>query len=259
MKRFALGFIIGLLFAGLAVVILIFAAFRIGGERKVTVADGSTLVLHLEGDLPEQAPVELPLPFLTGGQPLAMVENWQVLRKAAVDPHIKAVVLEPRDLGVGWAKLQELREEIVNFKKSGKPVYAYLRGAGSHEYYVATAADKIYMSMEDELDVKGLRAELMFVKGTLDKLGVQMEFEHVGKYKDAPDMFTKTAASPETLEVENQVLDQFFNSLLDVMAQGRKKQVSEIRELIDNGPFVGKAAVDGGLIDELLFEDEMYD
>src|SRR5580704_11928314 len=121
MKRFALGFIIGLLFAGLAAVILIFAAIRLGGERKVTVADGSALVLHLEGDLPEQPPVEFPLPFLMQQQPLAMIETWQDLRKAAADPRIKALVLEPRDLGVGWAKRQELRDEILNFKKSGKP------------------------------------------------------------------------------------------------------------------------------------------
>ncbi len=258
MKRFALGFIIGLLVAGLAIVIIGVAAMRWGGERKVVVADGSTLVLHLEGDLPEQSPVELPIPFLEQEQPLAVIETWQLLRKAAADTRIKALVLEPRDLGVGWAKLQELRDEIVEFKKSGKPVYAYLRGAGTHEYYVATAADQVFMSPEDELDVKGLRAELMFVKGTLDKLGVQMEFEHVGKYKDAPDMFTKTSASPETLEVENQVLDQFFGSLLDTIAQGRKKQVADVRALIDDGPFVGKSALDGGLVDALLFEDEMY-
>ena len=92
---------------------------------------------------------------------------------------------------MGWAKLEELRGSILAFKKTGKPVYAYLRGAGTKEYYVATAADKVFMSPEDELDVKGLRAELMFVKGTLDKLGVGLEFEHVGKYKDAPDMFTQ--------------------------------------------------------------------
>ena len=104
-------------------------------------------------------------------------------------------------MGIGWAKLQELRSDIIEFKKSGKPVYAYLRGAGTHEYYLATAADRIFMGPEEELDVKGLRVELMYVKGTLDKLGVQAEFEHVGKYKDAPDMFTKTSSSPETRRV----------------------------------------------------------
>lgn len=257
MKKFALGFVIGLVFAALIFMILVFAAMRLG-ERKVVVADNSTLVLHLEGDLPEQPRVELPLPFLEHRQPPTIMETWQLLRKAAGDSRVKALVIEPRGLSVGWAKLEELRDSIAAFKKSGKPVYAYLRGAGTREYYVATAADRIFMAPEDILDVKGLRAQLMYVKGTLDKLGVQMEFEHVGKYKDAPDMFTRTTASPETLEVMNQILDQFFGNLVDTIALGRNKAPSDIRALIDDGPFLGKAALGGGLLDALLFEDEMY-
>src|SRR5580700_10154296 len=238
MRKFALGFVIGLLFAGLVAMIIGAVAMRFG-DRPPVVADGSTLVLHLEGELPEQPPVTMPIPFLEEQQPMTMVETWQLLRKAAVDSRIKALVLEPRDLGVGWAKLEELRGSIVAFKKSGKPVYAYLRGAGTKEYYVATAADRVFMAPEDELDVKGLRAELMFVKGTLDKLGVDMEFEHVGKYKDAPDMFTKTSSSPETREVIDGLLDQFYGDFVASVAEGHKKTLQEVRALIDNGPFVG--------------------
>ena len=96
------------------------------------------------------------------------------------------------------------------------------------------------------------------MKGTLDKLGVGLEFEHVGKYKDAPDMFTRTSPTPETLEVENQILDQYFGDIIAVIAEGRKKSAEAVKTLIDDGPFVGKSALDGGLVDDLLFEDEMY-
>jgi protease-4 len=228
------------------------------GDHKVTIADGSTLVVHLEGDLPEQAPVELPVPFLAQQQSLTMVDVWQLFRNAASDSRIKAIVLEPRGLGVGWAKLEELHDGIVNFRKSGKPVYAYLRGATAREYYVATAADRIYMSPEDELDVKGLRVELMFVKTTLDKLGVEMQFEHAGKYKDAPDMYTRTSSTPETQEVMNQILDQYYGNLVDTIAQGRKKSADQIRAAIDQGPFVGQTTVELGLIDALEYEDQVY-
>jgi protease-4 len=257
MRKFALGFVIGLVFAGLAALIIGAAAMRLG-DRPPSVADGSVLLLHLEGELPEQSPMTLPIPFLEDQQPMTMVETWHLLRKAALDSRIKALVLEPRDLSVGWAKLEEVRGLIAAFKKTGKPVYAYLRGAGTKEYYVATAADKIFMAPEDELDVKGLRAELMFVKGTLDKLGVDMEFEHVGKFKDAPDMFTKTSPSPETLEVENGILDQYFGDIIQVIADGRKKRPEAVKALIDDGPFVGKGALDTGLVDALIFEDQMY-
>lgn len=255
--RFGIGFLLGILFTVVVGVILIYAALHFG-ERKVNVASNSTLVLHLEGDLPEQAPVEVPIPFLEQRQPMTVLDSWQILRKAATDSRIKAVVLEPRDLGVGWAKLEELHDDVVAFKKSGKPVYAFLRGAGAREYYVASAADRIYMTPEDELDLKGLAAQLLFVKGTLDKLGVDLEFEHVGKYKDAPDMFTRTTPTPETLEVENGILDQYYGNLIDTIAQSRKKQPQEIRAVIDQGPFVGPEAQAGGLIDGLFYEDEVY-
>jgi protease IV len=258
MKKFLFGFILGLVFAGLALVVLVYAAARFGGGGAPKVAANSTLVLHLEGDLPEQAPVDYGLPFLSAQQSLSVAENWQLLRNAAADTRIKAIVLEPRGLSVGWAKLEELRMDILNFKKSGKPVYAYLRGAGMREYYVATAADRIYTSPEDELDVKGMRAELTYVKGTLDKLGVQMEFEHVGKYKDAPDMFTKTGPSPETREVIDALLDQFYGDFVSTVATARKKSEQDVRALIDTGPFAGPEALKGGLVDELAYEDQVF-
>ena len=258
MKRFLFGCFFGVLFVGLVIVVLgVVAVHYGGGSHKSTVADNSTLVLHLEGDLPERTAVDYGVPFLSDQQPLSIVENWQLLRNAGADPHIRAIILEPRGLSVGWAKLEELRMDIANFKKSGKPVYAYLRGAGMREYYVASVADRIFTSPEDELDVKGLRAELMYVKGTLDKLGVEMEFEHVGKYKDAPDMFTKTGSSPETREVINALLDQFYGDFVGAVAEGRKKTPDEVRTAIDNGPFLGQEAVKYGLVDELAYEDQV--
>jgi len=259
MKKFLLGFVIGLAFVGLAMVVLIFAALRFGGGRRPNIEANSTLVMQLEGELPEQSPVDVSIPFLAQPQALSIVETWQTLRNAAADSRIRAVVLEPRELQVGWAKLEELRGDILNFKKSGKPVYAYLRGASTKDYYLASAADRVFMSPEDELDVKGLRAELIFVKTALDKLGVEMEFEHVGKYKDAPDMFTKTESSPETREVINLLLDQFYNDLINTIAQGRKQAPAAVRAQLDNGPFIGKEALGAGLIDELLYEDQVFD
>ena len=220
-------------------------------------ADNSALILNLEGAVPEQAPVDVAIPFLQPQTPLTVLDTWKLLRRAAGDTRVKALVLEPRGIDAGWAKLEELRAEIMAFKQSGKPVYAYLRNATMREYYLATAADKIYMAPEDELDVKGLRAELTYYKGTLDKLGVSMEFEHVGKYKDAPDEYTKTGPSPETLEITNEILDQYYGNMVQVIAEGRKLPPGAVRGVIDQGPFIGKNALDSGLVDGLIFEDEM--
>ncbi|MEO5922190.1 MAG: signal peptide peptidase SppA [Bryobacteraceae bacterium] len=261
MKKFLLGFLGGLVFAGLVAALLVFgflAAFAVG-DNKATVTDNSVLVLDLSGSVPERASVDIPIPFLGQEGGPTILDTWLLLRKAATDPRIKALVLEPRGLSVGWAKMEELRAQILEFKKSGKPVYANLRAASSKEYYLATAADQIFMPPDDWLDVKGLRAELTFLKNTLDKVGVSMEFEGIGLYKDAPDTYTKTSPSPQTLEVTNLILDQYYGDLIRVIGEGRKRTPEQARAAIDNGPFVGQGAVDNGMIDGLLFSDQVYD
>jgi protease-4 len=258
MKKFFIGLVAGLLLAGLTVFIGFFVLVKLG-DRGPSLSDGSTLVLRLSGEIPEKSPIDIPIPFLEGQKQLAVHEIWAALRKAAVDSRIKAVVLLPQRPGIGWGKMQEIREDLVKFKKSGKPLFVYLRDPGTRDYYLASAADKIYMTREDILDMKGLRIESMYIKNTLDKLGVSMEFEHVGKYKDAPDMFTRTSMSPETKEVLNSVLDGLNGHLLETLGAARKKSPEEMQAIIDEGPFIAKNAVAKGLIDELLFEDQFYD
>ena len=258
MKKFLTGLACGVVLALLCGVIVFFAAIRLS-ERKPSIAQGSTLVLALEGEVPEQAPMELPLPFLEGETTVTVEETWLALRRAAADPKISAVVLEPRDLEVGWGKIQEIHADLEAFRKSGKPLYAYLRNPGTAEYYLATAADRIYMTPTDMLDVKGLRVELMYLHDMLAKFGVEMEVQHDGKYKDFGDMFTRTSMSPETREVMNQILDQYYGDLVDTISNGRRKQPAEVRSLIDNGPFLASQALSGGLVDSLGFDDQMYE
>jgi protease-4 len=258
MRKFLLGIVVGLALAGLSVVVLVFALARLG-DRRPTVADGSTLVLRLEGPAPEQPPVEIPFPFWESQSPVTVRDTWEILRRAAGDRRIKALVLAPQGYGAGWAKLQEVRDGILEFRKTGKPVLAWLRTPRAREYYLATAADRIYLAPEDWLDVKGLRAELMFVRGTMDKLGIRMEIERIGKYKDAADMFTRSSMSEETREVLTAVIDQLYGRLVGAIASGRKKSPEEIRALLDQGPFVAAQAQAGGLVDGLIYEDQMFD
>jgi protease-4 len=257
MVKFLLGLIAGVALVFLAFVLLFFALLQFR-ERPPQIADNSVLVLRLEGEIPEKPPVEMPA-FLGGGRPPLTVSGvWTTLRKAAADSHIKAVVLEPDGLAAGWAKLEEMRAGVEQFRKSGKPVYAYLRAPGAREYYVATAADRIYLPPEDPLMLKGLRAELMYFKKTLDKIGVSVEVEHAGKYKDFGDMFTRADMSPETREVMSGVVDDLYGNLVARIAAGRKKSLEEVRAIIDQGPFTATQAQKAGLVDGLRFEDQMW-
>jgi protease IV len=259
MKNFLIGLIVGILVSGLTLLILVFAFVKLAssfGEKPVTVADGSTLVLKLEGDVPEKAPAEIPLPMFEAQSPMTVHDVWETFRKAAVDSKIKGIIFEPRGVSIGWAKMQEIHDEILQFKKSGKPIITYLREPGAREYYLASATDRILLSPEDNLDLKGLRVEGLFVKNTLDKLGIKADVIHAGKYKDAGDMLTQTSMSPETKEVLDQVLDQYYGNLVDTIAQGRKKQPDAVRALIDQGPFTAKDALAGGLVDAFGYDDQ---
>ncbi len=260
MKNFLIGLLSGFLLAGLAAVIVVFVFIRVAaafGQRAPTIEDGSTLIVKLEGAVPEKAPPEMPLPFLEEQSPTTLPQVWSLFRRAASDPKIKAIIIEPHALAVGWAQLEEIRQEMTQFRKSGKPLVAFLRSPGGREYYLATAADKIYMVPEDTLDVKGLRIEAMYFKDTLDKVGVKMDVIHAGKYKDAFDMFTKTGMTPETRQVLDDILNQYYGDLVSTIAAGRKKQPDQVKALIDQGPFEASQALSDGLVDALAYEEQV--
>ncbi len=256
MVKFFLGLATGVALVFITIILLFFAAVRYR-EKPPEIADNSVLVIRLSGDVPEKAPIELP-DFLDGTPAVTVPGVWTNLKKAAADSHIKAAVVETEGLSAGWAKLEELRGDLAQFRKSGKPVYAYLRTPSGRDYYVATAADKIYLGPSDPLMLKGLRAETMYFRKTLDKIGVTVDVEHAGKYKDFGDMFTRSDMSPETKEVMNSLLDGLYGNFVTRIAEGRKRLPEDVRAIIDRGPFTAMQALDAGLVDELRFEDQMW-
>jgi protease IV len=255
MGKFLLGLLAGLLLAA-AVGWFAYAGFPLGGPR---VRDGSILVLRLEGEVSERGasgPVSLGGPSVSTGSVYGL---WRILGRAATDPRIRAVALLPESLSTGWAILAEIRSGLLKCKAAGKPIFAYLRQAGTREYYLATTAARIAMPPEDLLNVKGLRVELLFLRKGLDKLGIEPEIEHIGKYKDAADTLTRSSMTPETREVVESLLDARYRGLTTAISQARKKTEAQTRDLIDNGPFLSSQALQAGLIDALLFEDQFFE
>src|ERR1039457_2423085 len=221
MVKFLIGLITGVLLVFLAFILLFFVLFQFR-DKPPQIAENSVLVLRLEGSIPEKPPLELPAFLGAGGSAMTITQFWLMLQKAAADPHIKAIMLQPEGLSAGWAKIEEMRADLERFRKSGKPVYAFLRAPNTHDYYVALAADRIYLGPQEPLMLKGLRAEMMYFKKTLDKLGVSVDVEHAGKYKDYGDMFTRADMSPETREVMTSVVDDLYENLVARIAAGRK-------------------------------------
>jgi protease-4 len=257
MGKFLLGLLTGAIVTVLIIVIAVFAVASLR-NKPTAIADGSTLILHLSGDAPETPPVDVSIPFLQPRAPVTVENVWSMLRHAAADSRIKAVVFEPSGTTVGWAKMQEIRADLEQFRRSGKPLIAYLKTPNMRDYYMASASSKIYMSPVDELDLKGIGLELMYFKNTLDKLGVHVDVEHVGKYKDYGDQFTRSSMSPETNEVMSSLIDDLYGDLVNTTAKARGKSPATMRTVMDDGPFLAKQAKAEGLVDDLRYEDEVF-
>src|SRR5205085_4856667 len=159
--------------------------------------------------------------------------------------------------GAGWAKADEIRDAIADFRTSGKPIYAYMEYGTNKEYYIATACERIYVAPIGDLFIVGLAADVMSLRGSLDKLGVYPDFEHVGRYKSAPEQYTNKQMSPEHREVLNSILDDTFARYVGGIAAARHKSVDEVKAMIDNAPVRAVDAQKLGLIDEAKYRDDV--
>jgi protease-4 len=235
-------------------------ALIVGSFGGPTVPNNSVLVLSISGDLPDYLPEE-PLAKAFGITEKQSFTNLLTqLRKAKVDNRIGAVLLDISFPGIGWGKADELREAIKEFRTSGKPVYAYMEIGTNREYYIATAADKIFLPPSGDIYVNGFAAEAMFYKGSLDKLGIETDVIQIGpKYKNAPDQYTRTTMGEGQKEVINAVLDEYYGRLTGAIAEARKKSPEDVKALIDGAPYNAIAAKSQGLIDDAFYQEQVYD
>ena len=226
---------------------------------KPDVPENSVLVIKLAGEIPDYSPRD-PLAEAFGvSQPNSFSSVLTQLRKAKADARIGGVLLDINFPDTGWAKAQELRRAIKDFRASGKPVYAFMELGLNQNYYIASAADKVFMPPAGDLYVNGLALNAMFFKGSLDKLGIEPEVIKIGRYKNAPDQYTRKEMSDEQREVLNAILDQYFGSLVNAIAEDRKKSPEVVKTIIDNAPYHGTEAVKLGLIDGAFYRDQVLE
>ncbi|MFL6449292.1 MAG: signal peptide peptidase SppA [Bryobacteraceae bacterium] len=258
MAKFLFGVLVGVVVAVLIAVVSVLALGKLFGNKQPVISPNAVLVLGLSGDVPESVPVDFAIPFVQSPGAPTVTDVWNSLHRAASDNRVKALLIQPRGLTIGWAKLQEIRRDVQDFKRSGKPVYALLQSPGSKEYYLGSAADRIFLSPDDQLEVKGFRIEETYYKNTLDKLGIGVDVDHIGRFKDAGDPYTRTGMSPETREVFNEVLDQLYGDFCSTIGAARRKTADAVRNLVDVGPFTAVQARSEGLVDELGYEDDVF-
>lgn len=260
MKRGSYVLIIFLIFFFLFLVaIASFLYFEFG--KPPTVKANSYLEINLSGEIQEKAYPDPLTSLLAGRKPLSIYDIWMNLRKAKVDNRIKTLVLRLGYLQCDWAKVEEIREMILDFRTSGKKAYAYIEEAldFDKEYYLATACDKIILHPLGSLIINGIGGNTPFVKNALDKLGIKAEFEHVEEFKTAYNMFTEEGFTPAHKQMMESLYESIFSHYTRGIAEARGKSEEEIRAIIDHAYYQGEKALESGLVDELLFADQLED
>jgi protease-4 len=227
------------------------------GEAPVIVPSNATLNLRLQAPFGEIERSDLFSQLVE--QPPTLQATIAAIRRARSDDKIKALVIRPQQGAGLWAQIQELRTAVDEFRKAGKPVVAYLEYGGAQEYYLASAADRVVLMPAGQLDLAGLAWYELFLRGTLDKIGVFPDLLHIGDYKTASNTFTETGFTPAHREMSRELNHEWYEQLVAGIAEGRKKPVDEIKRAIDGGPYTAEGAHKAGLVDALGYDDQLDD
>ncbi|HXW03928.1 MAG TPA: signal peptide peptidase SppA [Vicinamibacterales bacterium] len=225
--------------------------------RAPRVPGNSTLVLEVSGNLQEMEPAGVLGQFIEGPPTVRSIVD--ALRKAKVDSRVTSVIIRPTATGALWGKVQEVRDAILDFRRSNKLAIGFLEFGGDQAYYLASACDKVFLMPTASLDLTGIASYELFLRGTLERIGAYPDALHIGDYKTASNTFTERTFTPPHREMAESLNGDLHAQLVRAVADGRHKSEDEVRRLIDHGPYLPEDAVRAGLVDDLAYEDELDD
>jgi len=234
----------------------------LSSKSETDIKKHSVLVIKLDNEIREQAPSN---PFknfnflsLTSNQPLGLNDILDNIHAATYDPNISCILLNVGYVQASYETIEEIRDAIIEFKKSGKFVISYCDYYAQSAYYLSTVADKIYMNPEGILEFRGISSQLIFFKNTLEKLGVKPEPIRHGKYKGAIEMFANEKMSPENREQHQVFIEAVWKQVCNDIGAARSIEVKTLNRIADSLLVRnGGDAVKRGLIDSLKYYDQV--
>lgn len=252
---------LGALVAMILLCVIIVTIISISGDEEIKVKESSILQLDLDVqviEIEKESPLAVSILGGAAPQPIGLAQLRQTIQHAKDDENIKGIYLNVSLPRTGYTMIEEIRQALLDFRKSGKWVIVYSDILSESAYYLASAADKIYLNPEGELEFNGLTGEVVFFKRLFDKLEIKPEVFRVGEFKSAVEPFLLEKMSPENRLQLNEMINSIYNHVLDRVADARKIPREKLEEIADK-MLVRNArlALEHGLVDSLLYVDQV--
>ena len=212
----------------------IFQLAEMGGRNIFAAENGIIAGISLSGSLPDGVGQE----GLLGDVSPQLSRFLQRLEKAAKDESVRGVLLSIQSPQLGRARVSELRDSIQHIRAAGKPIVAHLISGEPLDYSVAAACDRIVMPPAATLAITGVRTEVTFYKGLLDRLGIQAEILQVGEFKGAGEPLTRDSMSPQLRKQYEVFVGDLFEQMVEQISEDRDLKKKKVRELIDIGVLI---------------------
>ncbi|MEE9296659.1 MAG: signal peptide peptidase SppA [Phycisphaerae bacterium] len=238
-------------------VMLAFLPAPFAASGQVTEEPKKVAHFHLTGVVTE-TPQEDPFGFMSG-QMTSLKDLLRRLSEARMDPSIRGVVVTMSNLSMGLAQVEELRNELDRFKAVDKRVFVHVDSLTMGSYALLSSASDLSVVPTADLWLHGLYAEGLYAKNLLEKLGCQADIVHIGDYKSAGEILTRTGPSEEARANIDWLLDGLYAGMVDMIADGRDMSPDQVRRLIDDGPYTAERALKAGLIDSVMYRDEFVE
>ncbi len=266
--KFTLASIVGMLIVGVIMLFIVIGAITAmisSGDQPVTVNDKTILHLSLDGQIVERSTNnpfdELDLPGFETSKKIGLNDILSCLERAKTDYRIVGIYLNPTEIQAGVGTVEEIRNALLDFKESGKFVYAYGEFMSQKAYYLATVADKVILNPQGAVDFRGLGGERNFFAKGLDKLGIEMQIVRHGKFKSYVETYTRTNMSDENREQTLLYLNGIWNEMLKDISASRGIEVADLNAIANDVATFrkGQYAQEKKLVDELKYYDQVLD
>jgi protease-4 len=266
--KFTFASMLGFLLAGILMIFIlvgiIASAMTMGNDEEVVVPEKTILMLTLDDPISDRSS-DNPFANFNFSKPEAskqfgLNDITANLKKAAADPKVKGIYLELTDLPSGQATIEEIRNALIDFKKSGKFIVSYSEVFTQKSYYLASVSDKIYLNPAGGMEFKGMLGQVMFFKGMLEKLDIEAQIIRHGKFKSAIEPFTLDKMSEPNKVQTLAFISGMWNHILDGISESRKIPVGDLTAIANEFKIKSpQDAVSLKMVDKLMYKDEVLD